>query len=112
MYLKAWAQQRNIIVHTNYIKEGDPLYDNTLSNNTIVSQSIPSGMDVDNISEITVNVIEKNETNPSKDTPQTNNESTAENQPTESTGDKENESTSDLELDNDISKIIDGSLGN
>lgn len=112
MYLKAWAQQRNIIVHTNYIKEGDPLYDNTLSNNTIVSQSIPSGMDVDNISEITVNVIEKNETNPSKDTPQTNNESTAENQPTESTGDKENESTSDLGLDNDISKIIDGSLGN
>ena len=112
LYLKAWAQERNIIVRSNMIKEGDPLYDNTLSNNTIVSQSIPSGMDVDNISEITVNVIEKNESNTPQDKPQTNVESTSESEPSESTSNNENESTSDLGIDDNISKIIDGSLGN
>ena len=58
-YVDTWALQNNITVTYNYIAIGDPLYNETLLNNTVVSQSIKATTLLDGITNITIGIIKK-----------------------------------------------------
>lgn len=58
-YVKSWCEARNIAVYINSITEGATGYDETLSNDTVVNQSVARGKLVKDVSSITVDVIKK-----------------------------------------------------
>ena len=58
-YLKSWAQAKSIGITVNEIMEGNPLYNASLPDGYILSQSVAAGTDVSKIYSITVSVIVK-----------------------------------------------------
>lgn len=58
-YVRSWCEARNIAVYINSITEGATGYDETLSNDTVVNQSVARGKLVKDVSSITVDVIKK-----------------------------------------------------
>ena len=58
-YVDSWALARNITITYNYIELGNPLYNETLLNNTVVSQSIKSTSLLDGITNITIGIIKR-----------------------------------------------------
>ena len=55
--VKAWNAQRNITTYVNFIHDDNELYDETLSEGTVVAQSTKKGELVSNVNSITVSVI-------------------------------------------------------
>jgi hypothetical protein len=58
-YVDTWALESNITITYNYISIGNSLYDDTLDNNTVVSQSIKATTLLDGITNITIGIIKK-----------------------------------------------------
>ena len=56
-YAQNWAKARSINVSINYIHSNDPLYDKSLAEGTIVSQSINAKTAVSQVKSITISVI-------------------------------------------------------
>ena len=77
--VKAWNNQRNITTYVNFIHSDNELYDETLAEGTVVSQSARKGDLVSNVNSITVGVIthygQSNTTTPTTASEQNKNES-------------------------------------
>ncbi len=58
-YVDTWALENNVTITYNYISIGNSLYDDTLDNNTVVSQSIKATTLLDGITNITIGIIKK-----------------------------------------------------
>ncbi len=64
-YLQTWASYRSISVNINEVSENSPLYDDSLADGYILTQSVSAGTEVSKVKSITVSVIKKTKFTPS-----------------------------------------------